>query len=63
MNNPLFSIIVASYNNGKYLPECLDSLINQTYTNIEIIVVDDASNDNSVQIVKQYMAKDTRIKL
>jgi len=63
MNNPLFSIIVASYNNGKYLPECLDSLINQTYTNIEIIVVDDASNDNSVEIVKHYMAKDTRIKL
>ena len=58
MNNPLFSIIAASYNNDRYLPECLDSLINQTYTNIEIVVVDDASTDNLVQIIKQYQQKD-----
>ncbi len=63
MNYPIFSIIVASYNNGEYLAECLESLINQTYKNIEIVVVDDCSKDNSVEIIKQYQQKDNRIKL
>lgn len=61
--HPLFSIIVASYNNGKYLPECLDSLLNQSYKAIEIIIVDDASTDNSVEIIRLYQKKDNRIKL
>lgn len=60
--SPLFSIIVASYNNGKYIAECLNSLINQTYPNIEIIVVDDASTDNSVEVILTFSQKHENVK-
>lgn len=62
-NNPLVSIIVPIYNAAKYLSACLDSIINQTYQNLEIILVDDGSTDNSYQIAKSYAKKDPRIKL
>lgn len=52
-NNPLISIIVPMYNSSFYLKQCLDSLISQTYSNIEIIVVDGGSSDNSLHICKQ----------
>lgn len=61
--NKKVSIIVPIYNAEKYIKECLDSLISQTYKNIEIICVDDCSKDCSLQIVKDYMAKDSRIKI
>lgn len=57
------SIIVPIYNAEKYLRECLDSLINQTYTNLEIILVNDGSKDSSYAIAKEYALKDNRIKL
>lgn len=57
------SIILPVYNVERYLPTCLDSVTSQTYKNIEIICVDDSSPDNSTQIIKNYMAKDSRIKL
>ena len=44
MNNPLFSILVANFNNGAYLSTAIDSIFSQSYTNWEIIIVDDASN-------------------
>ncbi|MBX2688325.1 glycosyltransferase, partial [Campylobacter jejuni] len=47
MNNPLISIIVPIYNVEKYLDECLKSIINQTYKDLDIILVDDGSTDNS----------------
>lgn len=50
----LVSIIVSNYNNEKYIIECLDLLINQTYKNIEIIVVDDASQDGSVEVIEAW---------
>ena len=50
----LVSIIVASYNHAEYLEQRMDSLINQTYENIEIIVVDDCSPDNSIQVLRKY---------
>ncbi len=62
-NNPLISVVVPIYNAEKYLPNCLDSIINQTYQNLEIILVDDGSTDNSCQIAKSYAKKDSRIKL
>ena len=62
-NNPLVSIIVPIYNTAKYLPSCLDSIINQTYQNLEIILIDDGSTDNSYQIAQKYSQKDPRIKL
>ena len=57
------SIIIPVYNVEKYLRECLDSCINQTLEDIEIICVDDASPDNSFKILKEYQQKDSRIKI
>lgn len=56
-----FSIIVPVYNVEKYLAECLESLIHQTYENIEIVCVNDGSTDNSQKILDEYAAKDKRI--
>lgn len=55
------SIIVPVYNVEKYLPTCLDSLLNQTHKNMEIIVVNDGSTDNSQQIIDDYAYRDSRI--
>ncbi len=55
-NQPLISVIIPVYNREKYIKNCLDILLNQSYKNLEIIVVDDGSSDNSVKIVKQYPA-------
>lgn len=55
------SIIVPIHNTEKYLSECLDSLLGQTYGNIEIICVDDCSEDNSRQILQEYAQRDSRI--
>ena len=57
------SIIVPVYNVEKYLERCLDSLINQTFKDIEIICIDDGSIDNSGKILDEYAAKDSRIKV
>ena len=57
------SIIIPVYNVEKYLGNCLDSIINQTYSNIEIICVDDCSTDNSLSILHSYAAVDQRIKI
>ena len=53
----LISIIIPIYNSEKFLRETLESAINQTYTNIEIICVDDGSTDNSLKILKKYSDK------
>jgi glycosyltransferase EpsJ len=57
------SVVVPIYNAEKYLPRCLDSIINQAYKNIEIIIVDDGSIDSSKDIIKDYVLKDDRIKV
>ena len=63
MDSPLLTIAVAVYNTGKYLRDCLDSVVNQTYQNLEIICVNDCSMDNSLEILEEYAAKDKRIKI
>lgn len=61
VDNPLISIIVPVYNVEIYLSQCIDSIIKQTYANIEIILVDDGSTDNSGIICDEYKKKDNRI--
>lgn len=63
INIPLVSIIVPVYKVEKYLNCCLDSIINQTYKHLEIILINDGSPDNSLQICKSYAEKDSRIKV
>lgn len=63
MKTPLISIIVPIYNVAPYLPRCLDSIVGQTYKNLEIILVDDGSTDNSLEICHQYAAKDSRMRV
>ena len=63
MENPVVSVIVPVYNVEQYLPQCLDSIVNQTLKNIEIICVNDSSTDNSLNILNHYAEKDPRIKV
>lgn len=60
-DNPLISIIIPIYNVGSFLEKCLDSVINQSYENIEIICVNDGSTDNSSEVINNFSLKDKRI--
>lgn len=62
-NNPIISVIIPVYNTEKYLKRCLDSVLNQTFKDFELILVNDGSNDSSLQICKEYESKDSRIKV
>ena len=61
--NPKISIVVPVYNTGKYLKKCLDSLRFQTYDNLEILCIDDGSEDDSLEILKSYEKTDSRFKV
>lgn len=63
LNNPYFSIIVPVYNVEKYLPQCLQSIVRQTYKNFEVILVDDGAKDKSGEICDQFAKNDNRIKV
>lgn len=54
MNTPLVSIVIANYNYGRFLDESISSALGQTYQNVEVIVVDDGSSDDSVAVAKKY---------
>lgn len=60
---PKVSIVVPVYNVEYYLPRCVDNLLQQTYTNIEVVLVDDGSSDNSASICDGYAQKDSRVKV
>ena len=62
-NNMLVSIIVTSYNYQQYIKDTINSVLKQTYKNLELIVIDDASTDSSVEIIKEIAGNDSRIKL
>jgi len=62
MMNSLVSIITPSYNSSKFMEDCINSVLYQTYTNWELIIVDDCSKDSSREIITEFSAKDKRIK-
>lgn len=62
-NNPKVAIIIPIYNVEKYLNRCLDSLANQTYSNLLFVLVNDGSSDKSVEIAKTYCSMDSRFVL
>ena len=63
MMDPKVSIIIPVYNVEAYLPQCLDSVVNQTYKNLEIICVNDGATDTSLSILESYASQDDRIKV
>ena len=63
MNSPLFSVLIANYNNAKYFEECFISLQNQTYQNFEVIILDDGSSDDSLAVIKTLIGGDLRFSL
>ena len=62
MHSPKVSIIIPIYNKEKYLSRCIESVLNQTFTEIECILIDDGSTDNSYSICNEYVKKDSRLK-
>lgn len=60
-NNPLVSIVLPMYNAAEYIKECVDSILMQTYSDFELLIIDDGSTDDSIQLVETY--KDSRIRL
>jgi len=63
MIRDLVSIITPTYNSERFIAQTIESVINQSYTNWEMLITDDCSNDNTIDIVKFYQSKDSRIKL
>ncbi|MBR5859458.1 MAG: glycosyltransferase family 2 protein [Clostridia bacterium] len=57
MTRPLITIVIPAYNCEKYIPKCLESLINQSYDNFEIVIVNDGSRDNTARIIDEYAQK------
>ena len=57
MTDPLVSIVALCYNHESYLKETLDSILNQTYKNIQLIIIDDCSKDNSISLIKNWIHK------
>ena len=63
MKQPLISILIPFKNTELFLRECINSIINQTYSNWELLIIDDHSTDKSYDLVEDYANKDKRIKL
>ena len=63
MKKLLISVVIPVYNVEKYIPRCIDSVINQSYNNLEIILINDGSTDNSPKICEEYSIKDKRIRI
>lgn len=62
MGEEKITVVVPAYNNAPWLPRCLDSLLNQTHQNLEIIVVNDGSTDDTASVLEMYAARDSRVK-
>ena len=62
-DQPLVSVIMPSYNSARFVSEAIKSVMNQTYQNWELLITDDCSKDNSVEVINKYTAQDSRVKL
>ncbi|MEE8341822.1 MAG: glycosyltransferase family 2 protein, partial [Candidatus Neomarinimicrobiota bacterium] len=63
VNTPKISVILPVYNGEEHLTECVESILHQSYTNFEFVIVDDASTDNTPQILKKYSNQDERVRV
>ena len=63
MSRGLISVIVPVYNTEKYVAKCLESILGNTYTNIEVLCVDDGSTDDSLKVIESFSQKDNRVKV
>ncbi len=63
MNAPLISVVMPVYNSGQLIHQTIKSILNQTYSNFEFIIINDASTDNTLKTIKEYQKKDKRIKI
>lgn len=63
MRSHLLSVIIPVYNAEKYMRKCIDSILNQTFKQIELILVDDGSTDRSSEICDEYVEKDSRVRV
>ena len=61
--NILISIVVPTYNNEKFLDKCVESILSQTYHEFELLIINDGSTDNTINVLQPYLKKDQRIKL
>ena len=62
-SQPLVSVVTPVYNMGPFLPECIESVLRQTYRNFEYIIVNNCSTDNTLEVALAYAKKDNRIKV
>jgi glycosyltransferase involved in cell wall biosynthesis len=63
MNKPTLSVLMPNYNHSKYIGEAIEAILNQSYRPIEVIIIDDASTDNSIEIIKQFIKKHPILRL
>lgn len=63
MSNPKISVIVPIYNTEKYLHRCVDSILSQTFTDFELLLIDDGSTDSSGAICDEYAVMDSRVRV
>ncbi|MCS6815201.1 MAG: glycosyltransferase, partial [Cyanobacteria bacterium] len=62
-NQPTVSVVMAVYNTARYLAQAVESILGQTFTDFEFVIIDDGSTDRSLTILKKYAAQDSRIRL
>ena len=63
MDKPIVSILIPAYNAAAFLPKCLDSVLNQTYQDLQVVIVDDGSKDKTLEVCHKYAEKDSRIEV